>query len=149
MAVGLQREGDVCVTQHAAHDNGWYTVKQQQGHSGVPDVKRIDEGLKDREWLVLVMTPAALASPWVQLEVDAAHALVIMKRMRGMIPVMAKPCQLEDTPPTWATLHRYDATRDYRRALTSLSRTLGLVERETPEQGVQSGKLERKTARWR
>jgi len=46
-------------------------------------LKRINEGLKDREWLVLVMTPAALASPWVQLEVDAAHALVIMKRMRA------------------------------------------------------------------
>jgi len=93
-------------------------------------LKRINEGLKDREWLVLVMTPAALASPWVQLEVDAAHALVIMKRMQGVIPVMAKPCQVEDIPPTGATLHRYDATRDYRRALTSLSRALGLVEPE-------------------
>jgi TIR domain len=93
-------------------------------------LKRINEGLKDREWLVLVMTPAALASPWAQLEVDAAHALVIMKRMRGVIPVMAKPCQPEDIPPTWATLHRYDATRDYRRALTSLSHALGLGEPE-------------------
>jgi len=44
---------------------------------------------------------------------------------------MAKPCALEDIPPTWAKLHRYDATRDYRRALTSLSRALGLIERET------------------
>jgi hypothetical protein len=95
-------------------------------------LKRINEGLKDREWLVLVMTPAALASPWVQLEVDAAHALVILKQMRGVIPMMAKPCPVEDIPPTWATLHRYDATRDYRRALTSLSRALGLVEHETP-----------------
>jgi hypothetical protein len=93
-------------------------------------LKRINEGLKDREWLVLVMTPAALVSPWVQLEVDAAHAQVIMRRMRGVIPVMAKPCQVEDIPPTWATLHRYDATRDYRQALTSLSRALGLVEPE-------------------
>jgi hypothetical protein len=76
-------------------------------------LKRINEGLKDREWLVLVMTPAALASPWVQLEVDAAYALVIMKRMRGVIPVVARPWQLEDIPPTWAALHRYDAARDY------------------------------------
>jgi hypothetical protein len=42
MTVGLQREGDVRVAQHAAHDDGWYTVKQQEGGSGVPDVMRAD-----------------------------------------------------------------------------------------------------------
>jgi hypothetical protein len=54
-------------------------------------LKRINEGLNDREWLVSVMTPAALASPWVQMEVDTAHGQVIMNRMWGVIPITAKP----------------------------------------------------------
>src|SRR5215471_1301103 len=36
-------------------------------------VKKISEGLAGRQWLVLVMTPAALASPWVQREVNVAR----------------------------------------------------------------------------
>jgi hypothetical protein len=36
-------------------------------------IKKINEGLAGRQWLVLVMTPDALHSPWVQSEVNAAQ----------------------------------------------------------------------------
>jgi TIR domain len=35
-------------------------------------IKKINEGLTGRQWLVLVMRPNALRSQWVQAEVNAA-----------------------------------------------------------------------------
>jgi hypothetical protein len=46
-------------------------------------IKRINEGLVGWHWLVLVMTPAALASPWVQREVNVALNEHTAGRMRG------------------------------------------------------------------
>jgi hypothetical protein len=89
-------------------------------------VKRINAGLKGREWFILVMTPAALQSDWVQLEVNAAIGLVMQKKMRSIIPVVARPCDLDDIPPLWAAYHRYDATHNYSAALAHLLQVLGL-----------------------
>lgn len=79
-------------------------------------VKKISEGLAGRQWLVLVMTPAALSSPWVQREVNVALNEQTAGRMLGVLPVVMQPCREEDIPMLWRTLHRYEATHDYARA---------------------------------
>src|SRR5690349_15604649 len=56
-------------------------------------VRKINEGLAGRQWLVLVMTPQSLASRWVQEEVDAALHQVHGGRMLGVIPIIATACQ--------------------------------------------------------
>jgi hypothetical protein len=89
-------------------------------------VRRISEGLAGRQWLVLVMTPAALASPWVQREVNVALAEHTAGRMLGVLPLVMKPCREQDIPMLWRTLHRYDAANDYASARNSLLRTLTL-----------------------
>jgi formylglycine-generating enzyme required for sulfatase activity len=89
-------------------------------------IKKINEGLTGRQWLVLVMTPDSLRSPWVQAEVNAALLQVRQGRMLGVIPFVAQPCNDADIPPLWATLQRYDATGDYQRAFVGLLRALGL-----------------------
>ncbi|HEX6799366.1 MAG TPA: TIR domain-containing protein [Ktedonobacterales bacterium] len=89
-------------------------------------LKKIDEGLRDRQWLVLVMTPTALRSEFVQMEVTAALLQVAKHSMRGVIPILAAPCSDKEIPATWAPLHRYDATRDYQSALAGLINALGL-----------------------
>jgi formylglycine-generating enzyme required for sulfatase activity len=89
-------------------------------------VRRISEGMAGRQWLVLVMTPEALASPWVQREVNAALAEHTAGRMLGVLPLMLFPCQDQDIPLLWRTLHCYDATVDYPGALAGLLRALGL-----------------------
>lgn len=89
-------------------------------------VKRINAGLKGREWLILVMSPDALQSNWVQLEVNAAIGLVMQKRMQSIIPVVARHCNLDDIPPLWAAYHRYDATTNYSAALAHLLQVLRL-----------------------
>jgi hypothetical protein len=90
-------------------------------------VRQINEGMKSCQWLVLIMTPASLASPWVQLQVDAAIARVVQKRMRGIVPIVAESLEEDDIPPLWAPLHRYDATADYAASLSALLHVVGLA----------------------
>ena len=96
-------------------------------------IQKINEGLVGRHWLVFVMTPDALRSPWVQTEVNAGLNQVRKGRMLGVIPIMAMPCDDADIPPLLDTLHRYDATRAYEGARDGLLRALGLISPEKPE----------------
>lgn len=89
-------------------------------------VRKINEGMAGRQWLVLVMTPESLKSRWVQEEVDAALHQVHGGRMLGVIPVVAQACSERDVPALWATLHRYDAVGDYQGAVAGLLHALGL-----------------------
>jgi TIR domain len=95
-------------------------------------VRKINQGLAGRQWLVLVMTPDALQSPWVQAEVDAALHQYTAGRMLGVIPFVAQACDERDIPPLWANLHRYDASRDYEPARDRLFMTLGRSVATTP-----------------
>ncbi len=90
-------------------------------------VQKISEGLAGRQWLVLVMTPEAVASPWVRREVNAALNEHTAGRMLGILPLVMQPCQEQDIPMLWRTLHRYDATRDYQVAIAGLLWALGLA----------------------
>jgi formylglycine-generating enzyme required for sulfatase activity len=90
-------------------------------------IKKINEGLTGRQWLVLVMTPDALRSPWVQAEVNAALLQVRQGRMMGVIPLVAQPCNEADIPPLWATLQYYDTMRGYDTARGGLFSALGLT----------------------
>jgi hypothetical protein len=99
-----------------------------QGVESGSFVQKINEGLSGRQWLVLVMTNAALGSRWVQDEVNAALHQVNLGRMRGVIPFVISRCDEARIPPLWAQLHRYDATKDYRGALIGLALALGLKD---------------------
>lgn len=89
-------------------------------------ISRINEGLRDRQWLVLVMTPDAISPRWVNTEVNAALDRTHKGLMQGVIPFVAKACPEDQIPPLWGPLHRYDATAGYEKALAGLMRALGL-----------------------
>jgi hypothetical protein len=89
-------------------------------------VAKISEGLAHRQSLVLVMTPASLASQWVRLEVDIAIAEQRAGRMLGVIPFVMLPCKDTDIPHLWRTFQRYDATKNYEAARDGVLRALGL-----------------------
>jgi hypothetical protein len=73
------------------------------------------------------MTPAALASPWVQREVNVALNELTAGRMRGVIPFVVMPCEEQVIPLVWRTLHRYDATKAYQPARDRLVQAIGLA----------------------
>src|SRR5690348_13119768 len=52
-------------------------------------LQRINEALASCDWMVLVLTPAAIRSQYVQMEVYAALGLVAQRRMQGVIPVVS------------------------------------------------------------
>lgn len=97
-----------------------------QGITSGNFVAKISAGMAGRQWLVLVMTPAALRSPWVQEEVNTALHEVNAKRMLGVLPFVVQPCDERDMPLLWRALHRYDATRDYATARDGMFRAMGL-----------------------
>ena len=101
----------------------WYDV------SGVgygDFIDRIDDALRQCEWLVLVLTPAAIASQYVKMEVNGALHRVQQGYMRAVIPVLGAPCAPDSIPALWDVLHRYDATHNYPAAIAGICQAVGL-----------------------
>ena len=97
-----------------------------QGIESGSFAQKINEGLTGRQWLVLVMTPAALGSRLVHDEVNTALHQVNVGRMRGVILFVMTPCDEARIPALWALLHRYDATKGYEAARDGLLNAVGL-----------------------
>ncbi len=90
-------------------------------------MERINAALANCDWVVLVQTRNSLASQAVRMEINAALNLVLQRRIRAVIPFIAESVSQADVPPTWSTLHHYDASVNYSQALTGLLRALGLA----------------------
>src|SRR5262252_24077 len=96
--------------------------------------QHIDKELSQSDWLVLVLSPDAIASRWIRTEVDAALLRVNQGSMQAVILFLVAPCAPGTIPPQWEALRLYDATHDYARALTRLLRHLGLAPTVQVEQ---------------
>ena len=95
----------------------WYDV------TGIDEgdfIAKINDALRQCEWFVLILTPNAIASDWVNTEVNAAIHRRRQSFLRGVFPVLATQCPAGSIPPLWDTLHRFDATLDYARAVADL-----------------------------
>jgi hypothetical protein len=97
---------------------------EQKGEMPYSEV--VEEGFQRSDWVVLVMTPNAVASKLVQFEMDRAINLRMTKELREIIPVVAVDCSQTKVSPMWDSLHQYDATVDYQRALHGLGNAMGL-----------------------
>jgi formylglycine-generating enzyme required for sulfatase activity len=94
-------------------------------HSG-NFMQAIDKALAACDWMVLVLSPSALASDYVPEETYTALHRVKQGYMKGVVPVLVSMCQPGTIPPQWDVLQRYDATQDYNSALAGLVRAIGL-----------------------
>ena len=83
-------------------------------------VSRINDALRNCEWVVPLFTPESLNSNFVKQEVNVALTLLMSGKILGIIPIIAAPCDFQNIPPMWNNLQRYDATRDYDAALAFL-----------------------------
>lgn len=92
-------------------------------------LRRINDGLSQCNWLVLVVSPAALNpdKDVFRQEVFTALGMIRTKEMHGVIPIVAEAFDIRDMPPLWRNLERYDATQDYIAALRGLLRALELA----------------------
>jgi formylglycine-generating enzyme required for sulfatase activity len=113
---------------HAAGAEVWVDVA---GISHGNFMQRIDEALQGCNWMVLVLTPNAIASQYVKDEVYTALHRVNQGYMRAVIPMLAAACTPGSIPPQWDVLQRYDATHNYTAALAGMLNALGLAQQIT------------------
>ncbi len=89
-------------------------------------VARISRALNERDVLVLVLSPAAIASQWVPDEMNAAIVRAKQGYMRPPLVVQCIDVPLRDIPGLWTTYQRVDMMRDYGSALSRVLVALGL-----------------------
>lgn len=87
-------------------------------------VEKFNHELEKLQWLVVLMTPGAIDSPWVRYEVDTALNLYQHGRMLGVIPFIIDPTARNAMPSFWRTLVSFDATVGYEVARDGLLHAL-------------------------
>jgi sulfatase modifying factor 1 len=90
--------------------------------SGEEWVDAIERGLGESSHIIIVLTPAALVSPWVRKETNVAIALERQGRIR-VIPLHVEPCEV---PLLLSSYQMISFRRNYDAGLSRLARDLGL-----------------------
>lgn len=83
------------------------------------------------DWVVVILSPAAISSQWVQMEVSLASEYANRQSLRGVLLFAAQPYDPATLPPSWAALERIDATSNITTGLMELLARLGLRTAET------------------
>jgi curved DNA-binding protein CbpA len=84
---------------------------------------RISRALARCEWFLLVLTRDALASAWVQQEVNAANRLKHQGQIKDLIFLQAGPLEHRELPALWGVFNIFDAKEydvAYRHVLTAV-----------------------------
>ncbi|MGH2515183.1 MAG: toll/interleukin-1 receptor domain-containing protein, partial [Ktedonobacterales bacterium] len=97
------------------------------------------QAMEKSEWVVVVLTPAAIASQWVRAEVALASEYANRQSLRGIVLFVTQPYDPASLPPLWATLERIDATHDIGAGLATLLARLGLRAPAAPTQDLVTG----------
>jgi tetratricopeptide (TPR) repeat protein len=101
-------------------------------------MERINEALEHCQWMVLVLSPSAIASTYVRDEVFTALHRVMQGYMLGVIPILAVKCEPSTIPAQWDVLQRYDATQDANAALAGVLWAVGLPTASEAQTGTDS-----------
>jgi hypothetical protein len=109
---------------HKAGAEVWVDVNGIQSGNFM---QAIDKALAACDWMVLVLSPNAIASDYVSQETYTALHRVQQGYMKAVIPVLVAPCAPDSIPPQWDVLQRYDATQNYPAALAGVLRAVGLA----------------------
>src|SRR5438552_3078570 len=88
----------------------WYSTTDLRGAQQWHD--EIGRALQRSDWFVVLLSPAAVRSPWVKREV--MYALSAVEFVDRIVPVMVRRCKLETLSWTLNSLQRVDCTRSFR-----------------------------------
>lgn len=94
--------------------NAWYSEWEIKPGDSIRE--KIDAGLRDCEYFIIVLSNSSINRPWVRGELDAATVAKINGRVRKIIPIKIEDCG--ELPPTLASLCWEDFTsQSYESAL--------------------------------
>jgi hypothetical protein len=92
----------------------WYSKWEIKPGDSIP--AKIDEGIEDCEFFIIVFSRTSIHAPWVQTELQAAIARKVNGKLRKIIPITIDDCH--DFPPIIDALCREDfANQPYESAL--------------------------------
>src|SRR5581483_7321685 len=89
---------------------------------------KIEDGIRENEFLGLILSPDALKSEWVKTELSAGWVKQMQGKRIFVLPVLYRDCQI----PLFIADRKYAGFRkDYQSGFKELADTLGLNETET------------------
>src|SRR6266567_2867205 len=109
----------------------WYDTHLEGGEQWW---RKIVEELRRSTVCLIICSPAAMASDWVNDEIDLAWRLKNSQVKMRLIPLLYRPCQLRYELENLQFVH-FLAPRPYQKALQELLQTLS-ISPESPEQSV-------------
>lgn len=88
---------------------------------------KIEQGIRENEYLAIVLSPEAIKSEWVKSELGAAWAKQMKQKKVVILPVLYRDCDI----PLLLLDRRYaDFRNDYQRGFRELAGMLGIQETE-------------------
>src|SRR5215471_2032720 len=95
-------------------------------HASADVSQAIYQQMQHCKWVILVETPELSHSVRARALIQMARYLVDQRHLLGVLRVIATPYRAQEVPPAWVTLRRFDASKDYSRALAGVLLELGL-----------------------
>lgn len=84
---------------------------------------KIEQGLRENDYLAIVLSPEALQSEWVKSEISAAWVRQMLSRKVVVLPILYRDCNI----PLFLADRRYaDFMEDYETGLAHLADALGI-----------------------
>ena len=110
----------------------WYSEwKMKPGESLV---QKIAEGILSSGYMVVVLSPNSVNSPWVEKEMSLALTHQLAKKAIRIVPILYRTCEFPSTFHALGDILYADFRRDYNTAFNTLLTGLGLSSRQ---RGIQ------------
>ena len=106
----------LCLGRHGV--KVWYSKSKLRGSQAWQD--EIGKALARCDWLIVLLTPAAVRSEWVKHEL--AYSLIKKRYRRRIIPAMFKRCRHQNLSFTLAAMQMVDFRENFRAGLSDLLR---------------------------
>jgi len=89
---------------------------------------KIEDGIRENEFLGIILSPEALASEWVKSELGAAWSKQMKSKKIGVLPILYRSCNI----PHFLSDRKYaDFRNDYQTGLEELAAVFNIKNTET------------------
>jgi hypothetical protein len=93
---------------------------------------KISDGIREHEFLAIVLSPDSLQSEWVKTELSAAWARQMSTRKVSVLPILYRDCEI---PPILADRRYADFRTDFEEGISQFAGALGIRESDLMSEG--------------
>jgi len=92
-------------------------------------VEKIEQGIADNEYLIVILSRNSVKSRWVRIEINAAFFRQVSERKIKLVPVLIEDCEI---PPLLCERKYADFRQNYNNGLVEVLRALSVETKEPP-----------------